>query len=41
MRLRERQLGLSQRCNADWPLELTTTTEALVEDEEWITRLRD
>ena len=29
MRLRERELGLSRRCHADWPAESTTTTEAL------------
>ena len=29
---RERQLGLSPRCHADWMAELTTTTEALAEE---------
>ena len=34
MRQRDRQLGLSRRCHADWPAESTTKKEALAEDEE-------
>ena len=34
MRPRDLQLGLSRRCNADWPTESTTMTGELAEENE-------